>query len=361
MARTTVVVLGDSDDALGTAATLALGDRDVVLWEPTSRSGPSAGTGAPRRVRLSGADGDHVAVIARVTNDPFEALAVSDLVLVVMSEAVQAVIGDLLLPIAERRHVIGLMPGDMGSLACARWLRERGRLVDEAPTFVDFEAVPQAFVTLHADHLQVLEAPSGLGVGVFPACRSAATLAVLAPLFPGARAFANVVAASLGSLGRLLRPPVALMNAGRFDCIDGAGAMQRGITPGVVRVIEAVDTERRAVSAALGFEIPSAAEALSRETTLGELLSADYALFCGRCPGSLREVLSRDVPCGVRLWAELGGSCGVQTPVTRALLDLAEIAKGSGDWSVDRTLEDLGIAGMGPDALGRYLETGALD
>jgi opine dehydrogenase len=360
MARSTVVVLGGSDAALGTAATLALGDRDVVLWEPASESAPGTVAETPRRVRVCGPEGDHEAVIARVTRDPFEALAAGDLILVVMAGAEQASIGDLLLPIAERRHVIGLLPGDLGSLVCAKWLRDRGRLVDESPTFVDVEAVPQVCRTVRADHIRVLGASPRPGVGVFPACRSGDALAALAPVFPGAHAFANVVAASLGSLGPLLRPAVALMNAGRFDGADGR-APRCDVTPGVVRVIEAVDAERRAVSGALGFELAPAAEALSRQATLGELLNAGDILSCGGAPVSLRDALSRDVPGGLRLWAELGASCGVQVPAMRALLHLAEIAKGSAGWSVEHSLEDLGIEGMSPDVLGRYLETGALD
>jgi opine dehydrogenase len=360
MATSTVVVLGGGDAALGTAATLASGDRDVVLWEPAPESGASTVAETLRRIRVSGPEGDRVAVIARVTRDPFEALAASDLILVAMPGAEQALIGDLLLPIAERRHVIGLLSGDLGSLVCAKWMRDRGRLVDESPTFVDFEAVPWACRTVCADHIRVFGAPLRPGVGVFPACRSDGALAALAPVVRGAHAFANVVAASLGSLGPLLRPPVALMNAGRFDGADGC-APRCDVTRGVVRVIEAVDAERRAVSAALGLELAPAAEALSRQATLGELLNAVDVLSNGGGPASLRDALSRDVPGGLRLWAELGASCGVQVPAMRALLHLAEIAKGSAGWSVERSLEDLGIEGMSPDVLGRYLETGALD
>lgn len=361
MARSTVVVLGGSDDALGTAATLALGDRDVVLWDPAPEPRSGSLPETLRHVLLTDADGEHEAVISRVTRDPFEAMAASDVVLVVASGAEQASVGDLLLPIVERRHVIGLLPGDLGSLACAKWLRDRGRRADESPAFVDIEAVPRAYRTLRADHVQVLGALSRPGVGVFPACRSGVAMAALTPLFPGARDHGNVVAASLGSLGRLLRPPVALMNAGRFDGAHVSHAPQYGVTPGVVRVIEAVDAERRAVSAALGCEVSSAAEALSRQATLGELLNAGDVLSYGRRPFSLREALSCDVPGGMRLWAELGGSCGVRTPAMDALLHLAEVAMGRDGWSVHRSLEDLGIDGMSPEALGRYLETGALD
>ena len=158
------------------------------------------------------------------------------------------------------------------------------------------------------------------------------------------------------------------MNAGRIEHSRGELYFyEEGVTPGVVRVIETLDAERRGVAAALGLDLLPVAEAFHAagfgpDGDLWATINGSFMLTQMKAPASLEtRWLSEDLPFRLRTWVELGEHLGVSMPVARALVALGDAVMAADSWSMGRSLADLGLEGMSREKLEYYLVTGELD
>jgi opine dehydrogenase len=359
-----VVVLGGDPAALLVAGRLALDGHEVVLWQaPALDRTVTARCDGPC-IRVSGSGGDGQARLAAVTSDPFRALAAGDVLLTCLSPHDHRALVEQVLPLIEPRHTLVLLEGGLQGLVLAKWLGDRGR--SDLPTMVAGDSAP--FFGLgatpgRADVSAVVAAP---GFGVFPACRTEAAIAVLKDLFPGARAHAHLVAAALAAVEPFLRAPALLMNRGGSEGRQpGSSPFADGFSAGVARVAEALDDERLALAAALGLDLPTAADALhawglSPRGDLWGAVNGSFALtHLSDTGASQADRLADSVAFGLRPWVELADALGVAWPVARSLVVLHRAVTGVGAGNGGWTLDDLGIAGMTAAALGGFLATGS--
>ena len=271
-----------------------------------------------------------------------------------------------LLPHLRPRHLLVLTPGNLGSLAFARRLRAAGLTPGEdGPVLAESDTAPYVCRKLTPDSAHIWGVVPAMGAGVFPAAATAGAMARLEPLFPGVQPYPHVLAAGLGAMNPIVHPPGVLMNAGRIEYSRGEFYFyEEGVTPGVVRVVESLDAERRAIGAALGLDLLPVAAAFHAagfgpQGDLWATINGSRMLTQLKAPGSLQtRWLSEDVPFGLRTWAELGAQLGVAVPLMDALVTLAGALTGTDARAGGRSLADLGIAGMERGALERYLATG---
>ncbi len=366
MAGEAIVVLGGGNTAFAVAAKLALEGHEIVLWEAPSQAASVAPVRAGRQIRLTGEGGEGTATLAAVTTDAAEALAAGRVLLAPVPSYAHRAFGELLVPHLRPDHLLALLPGNLGSLAFARWLRERGQAAGaNGPLLCESDTAPYVCRKVEPDHAHIWGVVSGMGIGVLPAARTEEAMAALAPLFPGLRAYPNALAAGLGAMNPIVHPPGVLLNAGRIEYSRGEFYFyEEGVTPGVVRVIEALDAERRALARALGLELLPVAEAFwtagfGPKGDLWATINGSRMLTQLKAPGSLQtRWLSEDVPYGLRTWVELGEQLGVAMPLARALVTLGDAVMGSNSWRAGRSLAELGIEGLERVALERYLWSG---
>jgi opine dehydrogenase len=365
MARS-VVVLGGGNTSFSVAAKLAIEGHQVVLWEHESQAASLAPIRQTRQIRLLGTGGEGVATLTAVTTDPAEALDAGDVLLAPVPSYAHKTFGEALLPHLKERHLLALLPGNLGALAFARWLRERGAAPGRGgPIVAESDTAPYVCRKTAPDTATIWGVVPAMGIGVFPASETQRTLATLRQYFSGAQAYPHALAAGLGAMNPIVHPPGVLMNAGRIEYSRGEFYFyEEGVTPGVVRVIEALDAERRALAQAMGVTLLPVAEAFhaagfSPKGDLWAAINGSRMLTALRAPGSLQtRWLSEDVPYGLRTWAELGAALGIEMPVARALVTLGDQVMGTDSWTSGRSLADLGIAGMDRGALERYLTAG---
>ncbi len=363
-----IVVLGG--DALGfaLAADLALGGRRVVLYETTAREALIAPIRERRQITVHGSGGTKVATLSLVTDEPFAALAAGNVLLATVPAHAQAMFGEFLLPLVEPRHLLVLCRGGLGSLALAHWLLLRGRQPSNLATFVETDLEPFVCRKMGADSVVVHGAPSRLGLGVFPAARTVGALGRLAEVLRGAWAYPHAAAAGLGAVGVLLHAATVVMNAGRCERPAGEFLLyDDGLTPGVAAVVEALDAERRRLSAALGYAQTPIAQALAAADLgpggdLWATVHGSRALSEVRAPSGPRAPwLTGGIPFVLRTWAELGRQLDVPVDTIRAVIRLADAAAGFDSWSGGRSLADLGVEGLTRVSLDRYLRVGSVD
>jgi opine dehydrogenase len=356
-----VVVTGADPETRLLAACLTLAGHEVVLLDTApGESGPSAGAEA-HPLHLITASGDHNVGLA-VTRDPFEALGSCDVVLLAAPSQALAAVMALVLPLVEPRHSLVVLPGGLGTLACATWLRDRGRT--DLPIIAGSDVSPFSG-RLGADgRLELLASATMPGFGVFPARRADEAWALLAGLFPGAHLYPHALAAALASPLPWLRA-AALLTGAAHGAAAGETCFTRGFTREVARVAEAVDAERQRLGAALGLELVPAPQMLHRWglAPLGDLWASVHGSYVLTTAGTVQAEsggqLAEDVGFCLGPVAELADRVAVPMPLTRALITVAATMTGHGDagWSP----AELGLEGLDRDGLARYLELGATD
>ncbi|MGH2532229.1 MAG: NAD/NADP octopine/nopaline dehydrogenase family protein [Thermomicrobiales bacterium] len=350
-----LTILGGGNTAFSLAAHLALGGHDVLLWEHPAFAHAVEPIQERGVIYLEGEGKTGAARVAGVTTDPAEALAWSEtLICSVPSYAHQPFI-EQIVPHLRPGHLLALLPGNLGALAFAKALRAAGAtgiILAEADT------APYVCRKTAPDRAVIWGVVPRLGIGVYPASQTDEAMPVLRELFPGAVAYPHVLAAGLSALNPIVHPPGVLLNAGRIERSRGEfWFYEEGVTPAVARTIEALDSERLAIGAALGLSLTPVAEGFHQAGfgpagDLWGVINGSRMLTALRAPGAIdTRWLREDVPFGLVTWAAIGDEVGVETPVMDAIITLASAVLGTDCRAIGRTASDLDLAGLTPEAI----------
>jgi opine dehydrogenase len=204
-----------------------------------------------------------------------------------------------------------------------------------------------------------------LSLAALPASETGRALAIFRDLYPAAQPAGSVLETALGNLNPVIHPPIVLGNARPIEA-DGRGfdLYGEGVSPGVARLIDALDADRRAVAA--GFEVDHCdlhdwverAYGVRARSTEEMCRTLAVEVYRGiRSPDRLdSRYLTEDVPDGLVTWSELGRVSGVRTPAIDAVVQLASILNGRDHRATGRTLERLGLAGLDAEGLREAVE-----
>jgi opine dehydrogenase len=190
-------------------------------------------------------------------------------------------------------------------------------------------------------------------------------VALARDLFPAASPVADVIASGLSNANLVLHPPGAILGAAWVEATGGDFTFYvEGMTPGVGRVLEALDAERLAVAAALGHRLPNLLEEMLAigtvepgtpvSTPVAEAIAAADANRYIKAPGSLDHRYYReDFGHCVLAFTEIAAIAGVAVPVANGLFTIAEHLLGGDLRARGRTAEAMGIAGLSREQLER--------
>ncbi len=121
--------------------------------------------------------------------------------------------------------------------------------------------------------------------------------------------------------------------------------------------MDAHDAERMTLASAAGLK------AISLDDLYYEFGSSPAVYRSPGEPMGLRDrihvrYIDEDIPYGSVFMSSLGRLLDVPTPINDACNTIASIARGVDYWAIGRTVERMGLAGLGRESLLRYLETG---
>ena len=140
--------------------------------------------------------------------------------------------------------------------------------------------------------------------------------------------------------------------------------MYEHFTFGAAKIDWAIDAERKAVGAALGYHLTPLEDFCEPK---GELKWQDiYQKMHGAPeltpitgPDTIwNRYLTEDCPNGLVPWSELGKLCGVPTPTMDAVISIYSLVH-ERDWrGIGIKLDTLGLEGMNVEEIRAYLKTG---
>lgn len=348
----TVAVLGGGNGGKAVAADLALRGLAVRLFEWPQYGANIAPLLDDPVLDVRGVVAGR-ARLALVTTDLAAAVDGADLIVACVQGLAHARLATDLAPLLRDGAVVMLNPGSTGgALECRRIMH------DLCP---DTRVILGETGTL--THCARADGPRAVNISLrvahiaFAALPGRATTALAGPLtalFPGLKQVSDVLEAALCNGNPVIHPAILLMNLG---AIETRGEEHRfyaeGVTPGVARVIAAVDAERIALGRALGYQLmPEPQMSLAQ----GYACSADYYECYAHSPvlgpltspaGADHRYLHEDVGLGLVTYASLGAMLGVPTPIARGLAALAAAVTGR-DYLAEgrRTADRLGLAGL---------------
>jgi opine dehydrogenase len=353
-----VAVLGGSNGGLATAADLALAGHRVRLWRRAQADLGAVRDGITLRV-----DGRHGrARLERVTADLGEAVEGAELVVAALPATAHEDLARRLGPLLTERQTVLLTPGSFGAFAMARDIARTGGRLPLA--FAETGTLPYLARRTGPAEVSAPVRAAHLPIGVFPAQRTDAVLAQLAPLFP-VRRCVDALDAALTNAGPIIHPPLVLLNLG---AIDGGrfDVHAQGTTASVRRLIDTVDEERLAARRGWGYPAPH----YEMRTYYDEARAGDGLYGAGAkakllASGLWNETLtlehryvSEDAALGLSLFESAARTASTESPAVSGLLLLFGVLLGRRLSGEGRALEALGLGDLALREIKALLQEG---
>ena len=347
-------VLGAGNGGMAMAAHLALKGFRVNLYNRTpERLRPIQQAGA---IQVIAHDGDELprgrARLGTVTSDAAKALERADILMVAVPATGHAFMAEKCAPHLRDGQIVVLHPGRTGgALEFHHILRQKkvkaDVIVAEAQTFL------YASRSLNPAQVQIFRVKNSVPVAAIPAYRTPEVIKALSVAYSEFVPGDNVMKTSLDNIGAVFHPAVTVLNSARIESTHGDFEYYiDGITPSVALALGALDAERVAVGAALGFNCMSAREWLyiaydAAGQTLHDAIRANPGYYGIKAPTRLdHRYLYEDVPMSLVPIASMGDMLGVPCPTIKAIIHLANLVHGCDYWQTGRTVDRLGLAGL---------------
>ena len=162
----------------------------------------------------------------------------------------------------------------------------------------------------------------------------------------------NIMQTCLQNANPMLHPCITTLNAARIEGPEDFFFYEQGVTPGVGRLLKAIDEERIALGAAMGLEIEDDPHISIRQ---GYMTIENYDTGYSTAPGFTGiyaqtqldyRYYNEDAGFGLVLWVDLADRLGLEIPNIRAMLQIVSSIMGR-DYKAEkaRTLDTLGLAG----------------
>lgn len=349
-----VAVFGAGAGGAAAAVDLSLRGWDIRLW---NRS-PGALEPLSDGIGYEGVLGEGTVRCSVLSTDASEVLAGADVVMVCLPAlghegAAQA------LARAQVEAPIILNPGHTGGALHVRSVFHREQ--QALPPLAELSTLTYVARKYRPDRVTVGDTAYRVRVACLPG-GDAALDAALA-LYPSLLTASDVLATDLANVNLVLHPPGAILGAAWIEATGGDFRFYvDGMTSGVVRVLEALDGERRTVAAALGHSLPPLAEemaaigtadrdAAERGDTRAAITGGEANARLKAPDGLEHRYYREDLGYGIVPFLALADVAGVACPTADALLRLGETLTGSVVRETGLTAERLGITGLDGEGL----------
>jgi opine dehydrogenase len=356
-----IAVLGGGNGAYAAAADLSEAGHEVRLWRRDGAALEPVRTAGTIRLRDSAGSRD--VPIARPTATIAEAVSGAELIVAPVPAFAQADIARSLAPHLRDDQVMFLPPGTFGSYAMMKELRAAGCTAEVA--IAETGTLPWLARKHGAVEVAITTRATRLPTGVFPARLSDKAIAVISAAFPDAiLPIEDALSGALMNAGPIIHPPLILMNAGPIGHFARWDIHNEGTQPAIRRVHDALDAERIAVRATLGYAPPHfpLADHYNSANWMYGNLAHDKLVGSGDWHESLNltdhRYMREDVALGLAFLVSVGEWAGTPVPVAAGLLAIAGAASGNDFRRSGRTLSALGLGGESRAAMHDMLREG---
>jgi opine dehydrogenase len=347
-----IAVIGAGAGGAAAVAELTLAGHEVRLWNRSAQTlAPLQALGG---VAYDGVFGEGIARPRLITADLAQAIAGADVILVCLPTFAHAAVARALAGIGSTTPPIVLNPGHTGG---ALEFRQAYRDVrPDAPPIAEFSTLTYVARKYSPERVTITGAAKQIRIAALPGGQAAALAG--SDLYPAATLMPDVLACDLANVNMVLHPPGAVLAAAWVEATAGDFTFYvEAMTPGVGRVMQALDDERRTVARAFGHELPpliAEMQALGTvEASVRDMSDLVGAISSGtanrriKAPDSFRHrYYLEDFGHGLLPFLALATAAQVAVPVAASLFRLGEALTGNDYSEHGRTAARMGIAGL---------------
>lgn len=357
-----IAIIGAGAGGASAVAELTLAGHEVTLW------GRSVQTLAPfierGGVEYEGVLGEGFVKPALITADIKQAVNGAEVALVCLPTTSHVAVARSLAQAGEHGMPVVLNPGHTGG---ALEFREAYRLASGGPVppIAEFHTLSYIARKYQPARVTVTGKAKFLRLGALPG--GAAAVDAARALYPVSHLVPDVLNSSLANLNMVLHAPGAVLGAAWIEASRGDFTFYvQGMTPGVSRVLKALDVERLEVARAFGHELPhlgtemqmyGTVEASVKDTSdILVAVSSGKANQRIKAPDSLQHrYYLEDFGHGLVPFLALATAARVPVPTAAALLELGITLTGTDFRARGRTALTMGIAGLDRESVLRLV------
>ena len=355
-----VAVVGGGGGGAAAVAELVSTGHDVRFWsrspETLAHFQEQAG------VAFDGIMGSGLAKPSLMTFHLAEATDGADVVLICVPTLAHKEIAQALARNRSRVPIV-LNPGHTGGALEVRQTFITNEC--EPPPIAEFSTLTYVARKYTQARVTITGKAKSIRLAALPGGKKAAQFAKL--LFPAARPVSDVLACDLANVNMVLHIPGAVLGAAWVEATGGDFTFYvQGMTPGVARVVRALDDERRAVARAFNHDLPALTVEMQAIGTVEEstpdiddfvsAISSGEANRRIKAPNSLAHRYYQEDFCyGLLPFTVLANVGGVDVPVAKSLLQIGRVLLDADPVSTGRTAARMGIADLDRGALLRLV------
>ena len=358
--RVKIAVVGGGAGGAAAVAELVSAGHEVRFWSRSQQT--LAAFQEQGGVAFDGIMGAGLAKPALMTCNLAEATDGADLVLICVPTLAHK---DLAHALARNRSRVPIVlnPGHTGGA-----LEVRQTFVTstcDPPPIAEFSTLTYVARKYTPARVTITGKAKSVRLAAMPGGKKAAELAKV--LFAAAKPVPDVLACDLANVNMVLHIPGAVLGAAWAEATGGDFTFYvQGMTPGVARVMRALDDERRAVARAFNHELPALTAEMQAIGTVEESapdiddfaagISSGEANRRIKAPDSLRHRYYQEDFCyGLLPFIVIARIGGVDVPLAKSLLQIGQLLVGFDPASTGRTAERMGIANLDRGGLLRLI------
>ena len=359
-----IAILGAGHGGMAMACDLSLAGHDVHLAALPEHAGCIPAIKDMDEVELAGtcATGAEPGMvkISMITDDVQEAIKDVQVIMVVIPAFGQYAYMEILVEHVSSGQLVVFNPGKFASLMFYKMLKDAGRsegvLVGETISLIYAAKIQKPGLVL------IKAVKNKVEFATMPASDTGKALEIIHQFFPQFSSVANVLETSIADPGFIVHTASTLMNASRIESQGSYATAHYDITPGVGRVMEAMDAERIIIAMKLGITTLSLLEAgkemygVEGAHTYYEAELQIKAHENQKAPSTLEHrYITEEVPYFLVPLVEIARVLGIQTPTFDAIITLASHANDEFYLVTGRNAASLGLAGMGRKEIMDYV------
>ena len=360
-----LTVCGAGAAGMAIAADNALKGLEVTLFELPAFAAKLAAASRAGGIEVT-ADSETTAGttgfarLVGITDDPAEAAAGADVLMITAPAMYHDVFMDAFAPYLRAGQIVLFNTGYWGSLRQAK--RLRGILPDV--TLAESNIMPY-ICQPRGDAINIGRFKRHFCVAAFPGVRSPEVHDVVSRIYSQYDPAASVLDTNIAAAGN---PPIhvtlTIPIAGfYFDRYMGGKFYQDATTPGA-RLVDAFDAERERLAAHLGSEGFETEFDFDKRSYLysgadiGEALRSSPHAGWFATAAYLEQVCSEDIIYSFVPMVRLGEALGIDLPVTRSMVEVMGVMLRRDYWAEGLDLPAMGLDGLDLEGVRRFVMTG---
>lgn len=348
-----VAILGGGNGGITAAADLSNKGFEVSMFQSDKFCKNLDVIKEKGEILLQTLEDESVTKINLVTDDIKEAISGADIIMLAIPGMAIEYFTEILAPVVGENQIIYI--NSAAAMGCIRFINKAKEMgINKRFKICESNSLTYG-CRAFADEARAEMSLSvkKLFLGAYPASDTDEIMEALSQIYDCFVPAQNIWHVNLENGNPEVHPGPALLNAGRIDYSKGEFWLYReGITEHTINVLKAVESERKALGRALGFEVEGARESRinrgyledDKNKTLQELFNTSEVFCAIKGPTSVtNRYITEDISTGLVLWSNLGKVLNVPTPNIDAIIVLGGTLLNTDFYKEGLTLEKLGI------------------